>query len=73
MVAGVLYAVFANDKAGGISLASYFLACLALVLALYSAGEFIGIERPDSFSWAYDTPSGNYAFETYEMDPKSLL
>jgi len=68
IVAGILYALFTKDEAGGISLATYFLACPTLILALYSAGEYIGIDRPASFAWAYDTPSGAYAFETYKVD-----
>jgi hypothetical protein len=49
ITAGIVYAVITKDKASGISLNSYVLACPALVLALYGAGEFIGMEKPGSF------------------------
>lgn len=51
---GVLYAVFQHDIPTGISLATYLLTVLTLILALLSAGDFIGLAKPDAFSFAYD-------------------
>jgi hypothetical protein len=68
VVAGVIYGLVTSDKSTAVSLASYLLACPALVLALYGAGEWIGLEKPDSFSWAYDIPSDAYAFEDHAKD-----
>jgi hypothetical protein len=43
-----------KDVGTGLSLASFFITCIALALALLALGEFLGLERPDSFSFAYD-------------------
>ena len=52
--AGVLYAVLKSDAGTGLSIASYILTCLSLILAVVAAGEWLGISKPDSFSFAYD-------------------
>lgn len=52
--AGVVYAVVLSDAGTGLSISSYVLACLSLILAVIVAGEWIGLTKPDSFSFAYD-------------------
>ncbi|KAJ9613318.1 hypothetical protein H2200_003260 [Cladophialophora chaetospira] len=52
--AGVLYAVLKSDAGTGLSIASYILTCLSLILAVVAAGEWLGITKPDAFSFAYD-------------------
>jgi hypothetical protein len=37
------------------------------------AGSFMGLERPDSYSWAYDTATGNEAWETAKIDRKDVM
>ncbi|RFU30732.1 hypothetical protein B7463_g5606, partial [Scytalidium lignicola] len=52
-VAGVIYSVVTADAATGISIASYIVTCLSLILALVAAGQWLGLSKPDSFSFAY--------------------
>ena len=52
--AGVLYAVLRSDTSTGLSIASYILTCLSLILAVVAAGQWLGITKPDAFSFAYD-------------------
>jgi hypothetical protein len=47
---GLVYSFLRHDFGAGFSIASYTIACLALVLALLAASDFIGIETPDSFA-----------------------
>ncbi|KAJ9667099.1 hypothetical protein H2201_002618, partial [Coniosporium apollinis] len=50
---GTTYAVVHTDTATGLSIASYVLTCFSLVLALVAAGQWLGLSKPDSFSFAY--------------------
>jgi len=52
--AGVAYAVVRSDPSTGLSIASYILTCLSLILAVVAAGEWLGLTKPDAFSFAYD-------------------
>ncbi|KIW18089.1 hypothetical protein PV08_02376 [Exophiala spinifera] len=52
--AGVVYSVVKSDPGTGLSIASYILACLSLILAVVVAGEWLGLRKPDAFSFAYD-------------------
>jgi hypothetical protein len=47
---GLVYSILRHDFGGGFTIASYTIACLALVLALLAASDFIGMETPDSFA-----------------------
>ncbi|KAH8802518.1 hypothetical protein F5884DRAFT_473796 [Xylogone sp. PMI_703] len=69
--AGIAYAVISKDIATGISLGGYMVACLALILALVSAGEFIGLQRPDSYSWAYDVVDCEEAWEISNLEEEA--
>jgi hypothetical protein len=50
---GVAYAVACSDTSTGLTLATYILTCLALLLTLFGAGQFVGLSKPNSFSFAY--------------------
>jgi hypothetical protein len=63
---GITYAVVKNDWSTGCELSSYLVGCGALMLALLSAGDFIGLKRPDAFSYAYDTVTNSEVFSQYE-------
>ncbi len=52
--AGVIYAVVKSDPGTGLSISSYILTFLSLILAVVVAGEWLGLTKPDSFSFAYD-------------------
>ena len=52
--AGTAYAVVKSDPGTGLSIASFVLTCLSLILALVAAGQWLGFSKPDSFSFAYD-------------------
>jgi hypothetical protein len=43
-----------KDVGTDLSLAGFVITCIALALALLALGEFLGLERPDSLSFAYD-------------------
>lgn len=51
---GVVYAVVKHDAPTGISISSYVLTALALIVAVVGAGEWLGLTKPDSFSFVYD-------------------
>jgi len=65
---GISWAILKKDVLAGIRIAVYITGCLALFLALMGAGSFMGLERPDSYSWAYDTATGKEAWETAKID-----
>lgn len=52
--AGTAYAVLESDPATGLSIATFVLTCLSLILALVAAGQWLGLSKPDSFSFAYN-------------------
>jgi hypothetical protein len=64
-LAGVLYAFFQHDIPTGISLAGYLLTVCSLILAIVSAGDFIGLAKPDAFSFAYDIEDKEMVDEEY--------
>jgi ABC-type uncharacterized transport system permease subunit len=47
---GLVYGFLRHDFGAGFTIASYTIACLALVLALIAASDFVGMETPDSFA-----------------------
>jgi hypothetical protein len=65
---GISCAILKKDVSAGIGIAAYITGCLALFLALMGAGSFMGLERPDSYSWAYGTATGKEAWETAKID-----
>lgn len=52
--AGTAYAVVKSDPGIGLSIATYVLTSLSLILALVAASQWLGLSKPDSFSFAYD-------------------
>ena len=46
----LVYSILRHDFGAGFTIASYTIACLALVLALLAASDFIGMKTPDSFA-----------------------
>ena len=62
---GAAYAVLHNDVGTGVSIASYVLACLSLILGLVAVGEWIGLSKPNSFSFAYDVENNQVLGATY--------
>jgi hypothetical protein len=51
---GTAYSVVKSDPATGLSIATYVLTCLSLILALVAAGQWLGLSKPGSFSFAYN-------------------
>ena len=62
---GVVYAVLKADTSTGLSIATYVLTCMSLALALVAAGQWFGLKKPDSFSFAYDVERNQVVSETY--------
>jgi Mg2+/Co2+ transporter CorB len=52
--ARIAYAIVRSDTGIGLSIASYILTCLSLIFAVVAAGEWLGLGKPDAFSFAYD-------------------
>jgi hypothetical protein len=48
-----------------ISLASYIVTCLALLLALVAAGDYVGLQKPgDAINFDYDSTNGDFGMAT---------
>jgi len=62
---GVIYAVVQDDVGTGLSIATYVLTCLSLILALLAIGEWLGLTKPDSFAFAYDLETNQVIGSTY--------
>jgi hypothetical protein len=60
-----VYAVLKGDTSTGLSIASYVLTCLSLTLALVAAGQWLGLKKPNSFSFAYDVETNQMLSATY--------
>lgn len=60
-----MYAVLKGDTSTGLSIASYVLTCLSLTLALVAAGQWFGLKKPNSFSFAYDVETNQMLSATY--------
>jgi hypothetical protein len=60
-----VYAVLKDDTSTGLTIASYVLTCLSLILAFVAAGEWLGLKKPDSFSFAYDVETNQVLSEAY--------
>jgi hypothetical protein len=63
-IGGVVYGYLRDDYSGGFTIASYLVACVALLLALLAASDFLGMESPDSFGAA-----GIYSKDMLVLDP----
>jgi hypothetical protein len=49
-----VYAVLKQDPVAGLSISTYVLTCMLLTLALFSSGDWLKLEKPDSFSFEYN-------------------
>jgi len=47
---GLVYGFLRSDFGAGFGIASFVITCLSLLLALFAAADYIGMETPDSFS-----------------------
>lgn len=50
----MVYAVVKADTSTGLTISTYVLTCLSLIVAVVAAGQWLGLTKPDSFSFAYD-------------------
>ena len=48
------YAVVKHDTSTGLSIATYVLTSLTVILTVFSVGQWLGLKKPDSFSFTYD-------------------
>lgn len=63
--ATILYSHYTGDVSTAISLGSYIVTCLALLLALVAAGDYVGLQKPgDAINFDYDSTSGDFAMAT---------
>jgi len=76
--AAVLYHHYTSDAATAISLASYIVTCLALLLALVAAGDYVGLQKlQDAVNFDYNSNSGDFDLATgkelqEKLDPNAL-
>jgi hypothetical protein len=49
-----VYAALKQDPVAGLSISTYVLTCMLLALALFSSGDWLKLEKPDSFSFEYN-------------------
>lgn len=65
--AGVLYGVLRKDVSTAVTLASYIVTCLALLLALIAAGDFVGLQKPTGeVNFEFDSRTGDFDEATGE-------
>jgi hypothetical protein len=55
-----VYAVLKQDPVAGLSISTYVLTCMLLTLALFSSGDWLKLEKPDSFSFEYNVEENQY-------------
>ena len=61
LATALTYAFLRSDVSGGFTIASYMIACLALVGALLAAGEWFGLATPDASAYQLDLETGDLA------------
>ncbi|RYP19047.1 hypothetical protein DL765_003543 [Monosporascus sp. GIB2] len=61
---GVVYAIFEADVSGGLTISTYALGMLGVATAVWGAGEHLGVEKPDTYTYSFDM--------VYEADEISL-
>jgi hypothetical protein len=65
--AGVVYGLLRMDISTAVSLASYIVTCLALLLALIAAGDYVGLQKPPSeVNFDYNSNTGDFYEATGE-------
>jgi hypothetical protein len=76
--AAILYHQHTKDVSTAITLASYIVTCLALVLALVAAGDYVGLQKlQDAVNFDYNSDSGDFDLATgkelqEKLDPNAL-
>lgn len=51
---GVAYAILQEDVSGGLTISTYVLGILGVATAVWGAGEYLGVERPDTYTYSFD-------------------
>lgn len=64
---GVVYAVLQKDVSGGLTISTYVLGMLLLTTAIWGAGEHFGVEKPDTYTYSFDT-----VYEADEIRPELI-
>jgi len=52
---GIAYGILLDDLSTGLTISTYVVGFIAIVTALWGAGEQLGVEKPDSYSYSFDT------------------
>jgi len=66
---GVVYAVLRDDVSTGLTLSTYVVGFVGVLTAIWGAGEQLGVEKPDSYSYSFDTV---YKYEVAEDADKVI-
>jgi hypothetical protein len=65
---GTAYALLNKTVGDAFNIASFMLTSAGLCLAFVSAREYLGIEGPDSYAWAYDDEGNEEVLENYKTE-----
>jgi len=52
---GVAFGVLNDDISAGLTISTYVLGMLTVATAIWGAGEHLGVEKPDTYSYSFDT------------------
>lgn len=62
--ATVLYHHYTQDAGAALTLGSYIVTCLALLLAIFAVGDYIGFHKPEGDdAYEYDSKDGEFMME----------
>jgi hypothetical protein len=69
---GVVYAILKEDVSGGLTISTYALGMLGVATAVWGAGEHFGVEKPDTYTYGFDTvfEADEIRLELTEADDK---
>jgi hypothetical protein len=56
---GVIYSILRDDISTGLTISTYAIGIFILATAIWGAGEHLGVEKPDSRSYSFDTVYGS--------------
>jgi len=65
---GTTYALLNKAVGDAFNIASFMLTSAGLGLAFVSAREYLGLENPDSYAWAYDDVGNEEVLENYKSE-----
>jgi hypothetical protein len=56
---GIVYSVLMQDTSSGMAISTYAVGFFAVAGAIWGAGEHLGVDKPDAYSYSFDTVHGS--------------